>query len=203
MGRKKRDWLPDYFYHIVCRGNRRDALFLSDQDYLSLFRIMNYVHERQPFEIACYCLMTNHFHILLRSHDQPISKVMSLINKRYASYFNTRYNLTGHVFEERFYDSIIPDPIALLNVSSYIHLNPVSAGLATNPADYKWCSYSYFTNQRPFQKHYSFPFLNLETLLTPFQGSPNNRKKLYRDHLMNYKLKHFERKTRINAFKKN
>ena len=103
MPYKKRIWIPHRFYHVVCRGNRRDPLFRSYTDFQAFFHILNQTHEKIPFELASYCLMTNHFHLQMRSQEAPLSKVMSLINKRYANYYNTRYRLTGHVFEKRFY----------------------------------------------------------------------------------------------------
>ncbi|GAJ57242.1 hypothetical protein B23_0431 [Geobacillus thermoleovorans B23] len=71
--------------------------------------------------------MTNHFHLQLRSKQEPISKVMALMNKRYANYYNTRYRLTGHVFEKRYYGKWIDNDSGMLEVSRYIHLNPVEA----------------------------------------------------------------------------
>lgn len=79
MGRKRRIWIPESFYHIVCRGNRRDHLFMDEGDYTTFLYILHHVNEVVPFELASYCLMTNHFHLQLRSREQHISKVMSLI----------------------------------------------------------------------------------------------------------------------------
>nr|WP_306807537.1 transposase [Cytobacillus gottheilii] len=121
MGRKKRIWLPDYFYHIVCRGNRRDFLFKEETDFVAFLYILEQVYHKYPFELISYCFMTNHFHLQLRSQNQPISKIMSLVNKRYATYYNTKYNLTGHVFEKRYYDKIITNKQGMLEVSKYIH----------------------------------------------------------------------------------
>jgi hypothetical protein len=77
--------------------------------------------------------MTNHIHIQLRSQTQSVSKVMSLINKRYANYFNNKYNFTGHVFEKRFFDRLINTRIGMLYAGRYIHLNPVEAGVTAFP----------------------------------------------------------------------
>jgi len=144
MARKKRIWIPHLFYHIVCLGNRRDALFNDDGDFKMFLHIMNQVNERTLFELASYCLMTNHFHLHLRSQDQPISKVMSLINKRYPDYYNTKTRLSGHVFEKRYYDKIIPSKQGMLEVSRYIHLNPVAAEMVAKPEAYPWSSYRYY-----------------------------------------------------------
>lgn len=148
MARKKRIWMPHCFYHIVCRGNRRDPLFRSAANFEAFFHILHQLHEKIPFELASYCLMTNHFHLQLRSQEVSISKVMSLMNKRYANYYNTRYRLTGHVFEKRFYDSVILDREGMLEVSRYIHLNPVEAKMVKSPGDYRWSSFQYYASER-------------------------------------------------------
>ncbi|OZM56454.1 hypothetical protein CIB95_11810 [Lottiidibacillus patelloidae] len=65
MGRKPRSWNPAFFYHIVSRGNRREALFLDVGDYKTFFYMLMKIHTRIPFELPCYCLMTNHYHLLM------------------------------------------------------------------------------------------------------------------------------------------
>lgn len=175
MGRKPRLWSPNYFYHIVCRGNRRDSLFIDDTDFSVYLYILKQVYELHPFEMASYCLMTNHFHLQIKSSHQPISKIMSLANKRYADYYNTKYNLTGHVFEKRYYDQIILNEIGMLKVSRYIHLNPVEAGMVTHPKDYRWSSFSPFIREIPDL----VPYLNTDLLLDYFSGSENEKSKSY------------------------
>ncbi len=144
MARKKRIWMPNAFYHVVCRGNRREPLFIDAGDYKTFLYLLRKVHEKTPFELASYCLMTNHFHLQLRSKEQPISKVMSLINKRYADYYNTKYKFTGHVFEKRYFDEIIEPGTGMIKVSRYIHLNPVKAEMVERPEQYPWSSYRYY-----------------------------------------------------------
>ena len=121
----KADMGAAFVLSIVCRGNRRDPLFKEANDFRAFLYILEQLHENIPFEIASYCLMTNHFHLQARSQQQSISKVMALVNKRYANYYNTRYGLTGHVFEKRYFSKIIDDDAGMLEVSRYIHLNPV------------------------------------------------------------------------------
>ncbi len=117
MGRAKRIFIPNRFYHVVCRGNRRDPLFRNTTDFQAFLHILQQVHEKYPIEIASYCLMTNHFHLQICSKDASLSKIMSQINKRYANYYNTKYRITGHVFEKRFYDKLIDDKVGMLEVS--------------------------------------------------------------------------------------
>nr|WP_245680521.1 transposase [Bacillus marinisedimentorum] len=135
------------FYHIVCRRNHREALFLDDRDFSTFLYILYDIHEKTPFELPCYCLMTNHFHLILRAHDQSISSVMALLNKRYASYYNNRYHLKGHLFEERFYSKVIYGDKGMLEVSRYIHMNPVRAGMVSDPAEYPWSSYPFYSTE--------------------------------------------------------
>lgn len=175
MARPRRIWIPDRFYHIVCRGNRRDPLFRSATDFNAFFHILNQLHEKIPFELASYCLMTNHFHLQLRSKEVSISKVMALINKRYANYYNTRYRLTGHVFEKRFFDKIIEDKDGMIDVSRYIHLNPVEAKMVKRPEYYPWSSYSFYLDihkQPPV-------FLDVNHVLGYFAGTDKEKRELY------------------------
>lgn len=173
MGRKRRIWIPHLFYHIVSRGNRRDALFKDDGDFKTFLYILQEVAKRTPFELASYCLMTNHFHLQLRSIKQPISKVMSLINKRYADYYNTKNNLSGHVFEKRYYDKMIPSKQAMLEVSRYIHLNPVDSNMVKRPEQYRWSSYRYYIYRLDYNEQHT------DILLSYFSGNDEERRKKY------------------------
>jgi putative transposase len=179
MVRKPRVWLPNHFYHIVSRGNRKDLLFKDERDYRTFLYILQQVFETHPFELASYCLMNNHYHLQLRSKEQPISKIMSLVNKRYATYFNSRYELTGHVFEKRYFDEPLNTPANMLEVSRYIHLNPVKANLVLQPADYPWSSYRYYGVKVPMKK----PYLNVLPLVEGYPGTLPQKKKQYRDYV--------------------
>ncbi|WP_203364585.1 transposase [Bacillus sp. REN10] len=177
MPRKRRTWIPEKFYHIVSRGNRRDPLFYCSEDFEAFFHILHQLHETHSFELASYCLMTNHFHLQLRSTKQPISKVMSLLNKRFANYFNTRYNVSGHVFEKRFFAEVIYDYEEMLRVSRYIHLNPVAAHMVDRPELYPWSSYSFYhaaasDEQMP-------PYMNLDPILVGYSGTQKEQEQQY------------------------
>ncbi len=178
MGRIKRTWVPDAFYHIVSRGNRRDPLFQDQRDFQVFLHTLSQTHEKTPFELASYCFMTNHYHLQLRSQEEHISKVMALVNKRYANYYNARYRLCGHVFEKRYYSKIIDGPQGMLAVSRYIHLNPLEAKMVKTPEHYPWSSFRYFTNQKKVP-----PFLCKELILDCFDGSLMEKQRKYCDYV--------------------
>ena len=125
--------------------------------------------------MASYCFMTNHFHLQICSKDTPLSKLMALINKRYANYYNTKYRLTGHVFEKRFYDKLIEDKEGMLEVSRYIHLNPVAAKMVMQPEYYPWSSYVFYYNP------HSVPlrFINIEAVLHYYEGTEREKREKY------------------------
>ncbi|MBS4212696.1 transposase [Neobacillus rhizophilus] len=175
MSREKRIWIPNHFYHIVCRGNRRDPLFRNASDFEAYFHILGQLHEKIPFEIASYCLMTNHYHLQMRSQEIPFSKLMALINKRYANYYNTKYRLTGHVFEKRYFDQIIEDKEGMLEVSRYIHLNPVEARMVRRPEYYPWSSFHLFK----YQNSQPPSFMNMDSLLNYYEGTEEQRQEKY------------------------
>ncbi|WML58632.1 transposase [Neobacillus sp. PS2-9] len=175
MSREKRVWINYRFYHIVCRGNRRDPLFRNASDFEAFLHILHQLHKKYPFEIAAYCLMTNHYHLQIRSQEVSFSKVMGLINKRYANYYNTKYRLTGHVFEKRFHDSVIADKEGMLEVSRYIHSTPVKAKMVNKPEYYPWSSYPLYKNTVS-----TVPiFMNMGSLLNYYEGSEEQKKEKY------------------------
>lgn len=175
MVRKTRLWLPNHFYHIVSRGNRKDLLFKDQQDYRTFLYILQQVYDTHSFELSAYCLMNNHFHLQLRSKEHPISKIMSLVNKRYATYFNARYELTGHVFEKRYFDEPLNSSANMLEVSRYIHLNPVKANLVLRPEDYPWSSYRFYYSRQSKMK----PYMNLYPLVEGYPGTFKKKRKGY------------------------
>ncbi|SES93251.1 REP element-mobilizing transposase RayT [Oceanobacillus limi] len=174
MPRKTRVWVPDYYYHIGCRGNRKEDLFKDDHDFQLFLQLLQKVKAKTSFELASYCLMSNHYHLLLRSKKHPISKVMFLLNKQYADYYNKKYELTGHVFEKRYFDKLIGDRYGLLRISQYIHLNPVEAGLVKVGQSYPWSSYRDYLNAANSQ------LLNTKVILDCFPGGAMEKREGYK-----------------------
>ena len=147
MPRKKRIWYPGAVYHVMSRGNRRSAIFKDDSDYLDFLEILDRARERFGFKIHSICLMTNHFHFILETQDVELWRIMHLLLLSYASDYNSKYKLTGHLFENRYTAKLIDNDRYFLEVSRYIHLNPVMARIVTNPLEYAYSSYGKFLNE--------------------------------------------------------
>lgn len=142
---------PRYFqkgsyYHVYNRGNRKDDIFISPRDYERFLRRTKEYKEEFKITILCYCLMPNHFHFLLRQDsDIPVTSFMLKLGTSYAKYFNIKYDQVGSLFQDRFKAKLIETDEYLLQLSRYIHRNPIEI-LPSTPGveliDYKWSSYS-------------------------------------------------------------
>ena len=134
-------------YHIIQRGNERKSIFLNDEDKERFIAILIKTREKYNFLVYCYCLMDNHVHLIINDNGNDISKIMKSINVSYAAYFNRIYQRYGHLFQDRFRSEIINDDAYLLEVSRYIHNNPVKARMVGKPEDYRWSSYNSFLDK--------------------------------------------------------
>ena len=146
MPRKKRIWYPGAVYHVMSRGNRRTAIFEEEADYLEFLECLLMLKESFGFIIHALCLMTNHFHIAMETKDIELWKIMHKLLRMYAGNYNIKYGLTGHLFENRYNAQLIENERYFLEVSRYIHLNPVKAMIVQEPAAYLYSSYARFVN---------------------------------------------------------
>ena len=144
MARKKRIWYPGAMYHVMSRGNRKMAIFEDEEDYAFFLKTMIAVKKKYPFTIHGICLMTNHFHLSIETGEVELWKIMQSLLSLYAEWYNHRHHYTGHVFEGRYTSCMIEDRAYFLEVSRYIHLNPVKAQLVQDPLAYEYSSYGVF-----------------------------------------------------------
>ena len=147
MPRNKRVWYAGAVFHVMNRGNRRESIFKDRADYYNFLSNLASVKERYQCSIYSICLMTNHFHILMKTEEAQIWKIMQRLQLMYAMDFNRKYNLSGHVFEKRYNCQLVEDMEYLLEVSRYIHLNPVKASIVKTPAEYAYSSYDAYVLQ--------------------------------------------------------
>ncbi|QQY79955.1 REP element-mobilizing transposase RayT [Keratinibaculum paraultunense] len=140
MGRKPRIEYYGAIYHIIQRGNNREAIFKRDEDKVCLLKILSETKEMYDFKIFAYVVMNNHYHFLIQTLNIPISKIMHQINTRYAKYYNYSTGNTGPVFEDRYKGILVQDESYLLALIRYIHNNPVAAKICPIMEQYKWSS---------------------------------------------------------------
>jgi REP element-mobilizing transposase RayT len=144
MTRERRIWYPGAVYHITTRGNRKEPIFRDNNDYSLYLSILKESLERFDAKLYCYCLMTNHVHLIIETGDTSISEIMKRINSLYTKNFNIKYELIGHLFQGRYYSKLIELTAHAVEASKYIHLNPVKANMVSSPEDYKWSSYGMY-----------------------------------------------------------
>ena len=128
-------------YHITSRGNTRQAIFLNEEDFTDFLEILNSVVKRYNFLLHAYCLMNNHYHLLIETPEGNLSKGMRQLNGLYAQRFNQRHQRVGHLLQGRYQSILVDKENYLLELSRYIVLNPVRAGMVKEPKDYRWSSY--------------------------------------------------------------
>jgi putative transposase len=141
---------PNLISHITQRAAGKEPLFLEDSDYLFMLWLMKETSQNYSITMYAFCLMPNHIHILLSPSRKNLSDAMRDLFARYAMQFNRKYERKGHLFGGPYRQAVCIDDSYLLAASLYIHLNPVKAGLARNPEDYRWSSIRlYYDNDTP------------------------------------------------------
>lgn len=148
MARPLRICYPGAFYHITARGNERKAIFRSAQDRVQFLSYLESAHERYGAVIHVYCLMDNHYHLLLETPGGNLSQIMHHINGAYTTYYNVKRNRSGHLFQGRYKAIVVERDEYCQELSRYIHLNPVRAGIVKSVEDYAWSSYLSYTGKR-------------------------------------------------------
>lgn len=141
MSRPLRIEYPGAVYHITSRGNDKQDVFLADEDRDGFLAILAAVNQRYNWLCHAYCLMDNHYHLMIETPDGNLSIGMRQLNGVYTQACNKRHGKTGHLFQGRFKAILIQKDTHLLEVCRYVVLNPVRAGMATDPGDWKWSSY--------------------------------------------------------------
>ena len=141
MARPLRIEFPGAVYHITSRGNDKRPIFLDDKDRESFLNLLEHVNDRYHWICYAYCLMDNHYHLLIETLEGNLSIGMRQLNGVYTQSFNRRYERVGHLFQGRFKAILIEKDNHLLEVCRYVVLNPVRAGVVDNPKQWKWSSY--------------------------------------------------------------
>ena len=140
MPRPLRIQTPGAIYHITSRGNRRQPIYLENNDRIFHIWWFNKVATEAEWEVFTYVQMTNHFHFLVRTRKANLAVGMQRLNGLYGQFFNHRHGFTGHVFQGRFHSALVESESHLLECARYDDLNPVRAGMCDHPLEWRWGS---------------------------------------------------------------
>ena len=148
MSRPLRITYPGAFYHITARGNEQKPVFKSKRDREKFIEYLQSASERYNAVLHVYCLMDNHYHLLLETPSGNLPRIMLHINGAYTNYFNVKRGRAGHLFQGRHRAILVEKDEYAKELSRYIHLNPVRAGIVELPEDYEWSSYPEYIGKR-------------------------------------------------------
>jgi putative transposase len=145
MARPLRIDFPDALYHVTSRGDRREPIFVDDADRLTFLDVLALGCERMEVDVHAWCLMGNHYHLVLATPLGNLSALMRHLNGVYTQRFNRRHGKVGHVFQGRFKAILVDRDAYLLAVCRYVDLNPVRARMVAAPGDWPWSGYRALT----------------------------------------------------------
>jgi putative transposase len=158
-------------YHLTAHGLRNEPLFLGGRDRADWIDLLPELLRRYRWTCMSYCVMTTHYHLLVRTHLENLALGMQWLNGRWGRLFNHRHREIGHVFRCRYYSVLLERDGHLLALGRYLPLNPVRSGACLHPLDWPWSSYA-ATVGREIQP----PWLDADELLAPFgQGEQARR----------------------------
>ena len=163
------------FYHITARGNEKRPIFRIERDFLRFVGRFERIYERYGVLIHAYVLMTNHYHLLLETPRENLSTALHDLNTAYTNYFNRRHDRVGHLFQGRYRSIVVEKDSYLLELSRYIHLNPVRAGMVKRPEAYRWSSYPCYLSSE-----FCPEWLRREEILGQMDKSPVKGRRKYR-----------------------
>ena len=162
-------------YHITSRGNEKKPVFKNDQDRLNLLNTLQHVIKRYNWICHAYCLMDNHYHLLIETPDGNLSVGMRQLNGVYTQLFNKLHGRVGHLFQGRYKSILIQKDSHLLEVCRYVVLNPVRAGMVETSDAWKWSSYRATVGRETVH-----PCLTIDWILAQFSVQRGKAEKEYK-----------------------
>jgi REP element-mobilizing transposase RayT len=175
MPRPPRIQAPGGIYHVISKAVHEGLLFRDDSDRRRWLRLMGFVAERYRWDCFIYCLLGNHYHLVLRIRDATLAAGMQYLNSRHAEGYNHRYGRQGCTVGARYFSELLKSPSHALEVSRYIPLNPVRAGLSRTPEEWLWSSYGATIGIRRGPR-----WLKPDWVLGLFSPDPEKARELYR-----------------------
>ncbi len=177
MARQLRIEYPGALYHVTSRGNEKKDIFRSIKDRDKFLSYLSSAWERHSAVFHAYCLMSNHFHLMVETPLGNLSWIMKHINGSYTTYFNVKHKRAGHLLQGRYKAVLVQADAYAAELSRYIHLNPVRAKMVSTPEEYRWSSCSrYLEGTEP-------SWLSTGLVLGYFGTEDEDRRRNYRDYL--------------------
>ena len=162
MSRPLRIQYPDAWYHVMNRGRRGESVFLDKNDYAMFVELLKEVVDMYKVRVAAYCLIANHYHLLIQTPGGDLSRCMRHLNGIYTQRFNRAHHCDGQLFRGRYKSILVDGDSYLLELVRYIHRNPLKAGLAKKLSDYQWSSHKgYLSNAKKWNWLYKSFILSL------------------------------------------
>lgn len=180
MARSLRIEYPGAVYHIISRGNARQEIFLDEKDHIDFLDILCMTVRRYKWILHAYCLMNNHYHLLIETPDGVLSRGMRQLNGVYTQRFNARHKRVGHVLQGRYKAILVDKDSYLLELCRYIVLNPVRAGIVKEPGMWGWSSYRATAG---YEK--GIHCLTTDWILIQFDNEKVKAEIMYRDFVQN------------------
>ncbi len=179
MARPLRVEFPGAVYHVTSRGNARQSIFIDDENRGGFLDVLSIVVERFKWLCHAYCLMENHYHLLIETPNGNLSKGMRELNGVYTQWFNQRDRRVGHLFQGRYKAILVEKDSHLLSLCRYVVLNPLRVGLIKKPEQWRWSSYRATIGlvKRP-------SFLTVDWVLSQFGGRKRVAREKYRRFVM-------------------
>lgn len=176
MARPLRIEFAGAVYHVTSRGNARNDIYVTDSDRQQFLALLQNTTERYDWYCHAYCLMDNHYHLLIETNTPTLSKGMKYLNGTYTQYFNRQHRRVGHVFQGRFKAILVEKDSYLLELARYIVLNPVRALMVRSAKNWPWSSYRATAGY--IEKH---PCLTTDWILAGFSETQQAAQQRYRD----------------------
>ncbi len=178
MARQLRIEYPGALYHVTSRGNARNDIVNNDDDRKNFLTSLGSVVKRFNWLCHAYCLMDNHYHLLIETPEGNLAKGMRQLNGVYTQRFNKRHAMVGHIFQGRYKAIIVEKESYLLELARYIVLNPVRAHMVKSPAAWEWSSYTATAGMRV-----AIDFLTTDWILSQFSLAKKTAQKGYKEFI--------------------
>jgi REP element-mobilizing transposase RayT len=174
MARPLRIEYPGALYHVTSRGSGGEEVFLNEEDRMDFLTVIGEVARRMGWKCHAFCLMDNHYHLVIETENANLSKGMRQINGMYTQRFNKRHGKSGHVFQGRYKAVLVERDAYLLELCRYVVLNPIRLKAARKPWTWRWSSYAATAGIAPKPA-----WLDVQWLLSRFNKDASRARKAY------------------------